>query len=759
MSAYSADIAAGKELTVQGFSQIILSATNESNETLWNTQQFNASRRSDFYLSLVLDGLAALQVLKQQIQDANNYENLLTLNLQDINTLNTDIQTYNGNVTPLAQPNLDAVNQAINQYNNNQISLAQLNTAIDTYNSNAASYNSQVVDVNSSISAFNSNATSTNQRVAIFNADSPDTTPYVGQTLDSETAAQMPILSNISASQSIPIPNVSFTPTTLDAVSNTMVPASSGNVDTLIQTLNDNYQAYLNNNQVLTSFLNDQSTQQNFVQFFLQDNNPTLPPSFYTPNAQPNLNSGGPSSAGPGGGLGSGVSLSTLITSLSNPLMSAIIDRSIFSASMDLESLPGTPTVVNHLQFLTSSLLAQVGLQAGSSAIGLLADRLTYLDPGSPSALVVVGTTLASEIALCISSGCVANGVNTVVAQAYPNLDSTAQAALASQLTAAIELILLQSAVLQLSQTLQAPQLSGQVLGTIPSAQALATSSTTVDVNTEALKSALASNLANQLNSSYDSANQLITDSVISAAIQQQSNNQAIVNELTQNGVSTQAAINTAAYAQSYVKAETLGRGTLDNSLSQERLQQSILSNQLVSQLTAGQSDITNRQLRDQLAQEFVNSGNTQEKALVSATLAVVGNGGISPTNLETLKSSLLQTATQKLAALGNSSSETNSIAHKLVSTILGPNVPGSQTSIRNLIDQRLQVLLKSNDAKFAEAVQASLTQFLEPNLELYAFADALRDPANTFLLCAQTGLMYAHPQPSNYQKSVDIIV
>jgi hypothetical protein len=55
--------------------------------------------------------------------------------------------------------------------------------------------------------------------------------------------------------------------------------------------------------------------------------------------------------------------------------------------------------------------------------------------------------------------------------------------------------------------------------------------------------------------------------------------------------------------------------------------------------------------------------------------------------------------------------------------------------------------------------VKANLTQFLEPTVELHSFADALRDPANTFLLCAQTGLMYNHQQPSNYIKSVDIIV
>lgn len=761
LSAYSADIAAGNELTIKQFSHIVLSATNENNTVIWNTEQFNATSRQEYYIALVLDGLAALEILRRQTQDIGEYKTIVSDNQVYVDQVNTNILYYNDNVTTLPPPNIATLNQAIDDYNNGDIDMDELNTAIDSYNNEVDYFNSQVDQANLDISNFNDQAAIYNQSVALINASRPPgIDPFVGQTLITETAAHMPTTPHITGSESGDIPHAAFTPTTLHTISNTMSPALA-NIDPILKNLNDKYTFYLENQLALsTAILQAQSSHTGFVQFYLQGIIPLLPPAFSSPAIQPALSAGGSGGTGGAGGAGSGVSLASIITSLSNPLMNAIIAQSIFAADMHLQSLPATSAAVAQLQFLSLSLLSQVGLQAGSLAVRLLANRLAFVDVRSSPVSVALGLTLASEISLAVSSGAIARAVKELLADAYPELNPEKRDTLSSQLTAAIELILLQSAVFQLSQTLKTPLLSSQLLGTLSSTQPLGlTSNPTVNTNPEALKSALARNLAAQLNTSYADATQLISHSLISAATQEQFDRQTIIDELVQKGVSNKDAVNTANYAQVYVKAEVSGRGLLDEVISQERLKQSILANPLVNQLVAGQSNMTNRDLRDQLAQQFVNSGNTQGNALLAATLAVVGNGGITPTDPEVLKSSLLQTATTRLAGLGNSSSETQGIANQLVSTVLGPNVPGSQTSLRDLIDERLQTLLKSGDQNLVNAVKTSLNNFLEPTTELYAFAESLRDPANTFLLCAQTGLMYSHPQPSNYLKSVDISV
>jgi hypothetical protein len=93
------------------------------------------------------------------------------------------------------------------------------------------------------------------------------------------------------------------------------------------------------------------------------------------------------------------------------------------------------------------------------------------------------------------------------------------------------------------------------------------------------------------------------------------------------------------------------------------------------------------------------------------------------------------------------------------VNTVLGPNVPGSQTSTRDLIDSRLKILIAGNDANTAEKARNSFQTFLAPTVELSVFADKLRDPANTFLYINQTGMMYSHPMPTNFKNSVDFLV
>jgi len=214
--------------------------------------------------------------------------------------------------------------------------------------------------------------------------------------------------------------------------------------------------------------------------------------------------------------------------------------------------------------------------------------------------------------------------------------------------------------------------------------------------------------------------------------------------------------LNAANLLQASIQAEIRGSAVLNQSFSSNELSKTILANELVSKITAGKSDITNRQVRDELANEFVVNGATKAEALTTATSLVVGPLG--PLGVQTDPSiSLYATGLDRIAGIGLGASESQAYANDLVSTVVGPSIPGSQTSIRDLITDRLDKVIKENDTDVSDKVKESMRKFNAPNLELYVFAEHLRDPANTLLYCAQTGIMYSNPTNNFNRGFVDI--
>lgn len=749
-SSYSNDIASGKQMNIVEFSSVILAATKEAEKTSWKVQQYNASSRKDLYNAVVQASLdrattiSTLVVVSAQYSEAYNQTDTSILNL------NPQITSYNSGNTS-EQNQINAVNAAIDSYNAGTISQAQLQVAINSYNGYVASRNVTINQTNTSINTFNSSVATTNesvyevnQRLAALGIDPlPAQDPY-GTIL-------APLSPLPDAPASPPAQRVNFTPQNLSLAVNTMDVRGKGEGTQLFRELFQPLADLFAHSSQTAAILQAQSAYQAYVQFFLQGDVPYLPPAFYT--LSPRLF--GASGAGPG----SGVALAGLIISAGNPLTEGIIANSIFQKNAAVFSRPQTPQVVNSIKYLSLQLLSHIGLLAGSPALRLLEGRLPFIDLRSSPVAMALGSAITSEIGSAVSQGILSKGVKGILSNAFPDISAENLNALALQLTTSSELFMLQVGLFQLAQVLNFPQLSGKVLSTLDSAQTLGISNNPLSPSdilpNVGFRDSISKNIAAQFDLSLSETRQILNLSINAAVVNGELNQQSLINNFIQNGLDSQQALNAANITQSYLQAEILSQGTLDSQVKSGLLAKSILTNELVNQILTAQPDINARELRDQLATNFISNGATLQEALTTATLAVTGNIGTPPTSLQALSQDLYNRAINGVAGLGLSNP--TAFAQELVSTVLGPNTPGSQTSIRELINERLNTLIQTNDANATEKIKENVRELLVPTLELYNLAERIRDPANTFLLCAQTGIMYSHNQPSNYLKSVDI--
>lgn len=758
-STYSTDIAGGKTLTIMGFSSVVLTATNEAQQVSFASQQYNDTSRKALYNALIESALNFLSVYKQFTAIASQYANAYNQDNTNINTANSSITAYN-NQTLADQTAINNLNAAINNYNDGSLSKADLQIAINTYNAYAAARNSSAVvtNANSAINTFNNNTNGINSQVALVNQELQNggVGPLPGQQAYGSTTTLMPTGVTFSGP---PMTTLSTTISNLPAVTNTMEPNGGGDGSGLATSLFTSFYNLFSTQFALTArILKSQSAYQGFVQFILQGNRPYIPTAFYTPTPRVNSDSGG------GGiGQGSGVSLTALITSLSNPLATAIIQQTIYSSQLSSEESPSPTAISQQLEYLRLRLLSQIGLQGGPSTLHLLAGRLPYLDLESSPVALAAGIGVAGETAQAVATGSIQTGIQAILSQAYPNLSTQNLNQLTAQLTASSELFLLGAGLFQLGQALQTPQLFGQVLSTLPSANQLgivnapsSASNGLSAADVTALKESLSQSLIAEQNVSQSVAQQIAGQAINASVVNGQLDQQSLINALIQSGADSQRAISAANQAYSYLQSEIISRRISDDTISRNLLNNSILSNELVQTLTANQSNVTNGQLRDQLAQQFIANGATNQQAVITATLAIAGVPGVAPISQSALRTQLNATALSQASGIG-SASDAQKIADALVSTVLGPNIPGSQTSLRDLIDTRLKTLIQVQDANVTEQVKETVRTFLKPTVELYVLAERLRDPANTFLLCAQTGIMYDHQMPSNFKKSVDI--
>jgi len=88
----------------------------------------------------------------------------------DITSINNDINAHNPGIEN-EQTEIQTLNDAINQFNDGLITAAQLQTAVNNYNSFKSGRDPQITSFNSSISTFNSNVPTYNATIDQINAD------------------------------------------------------------------------------------------------------------------------------------------------------------------------------------------------------------------------------------------------------------------------------------------------------------------------------------------------------------------------------------------------------------------------------------------------------------------------------------------------------------------------------------------------------------------------------------------------------------
>lgn len=806
LSAYSSDIAAGNSLTIVGFSKAVLSATNELNDTTWHVQEFNANSRNAMYEASTKEILSLIGLLDKLFNVTAIYSDVFKKVQTASDSLNGPIDDYNGNVNS-NNDQVKTLNLAIAKYNAGQINATQLQTVINDYNTYAQNRNFVTNLMNQGFINYNTNLNSDSQELQtiinelIERGISPSVLNKL--TLQPPYGSTIPPMPIVGPPPPSSMPLLTFQATKIPRVTNVMNPlAADNNGLDLATEIFAPYFELLKQLAFTTDFLQSQSDYSSFIQFFL-NNVPYLSSSFYqsTPDVQMS------SSAGESGGTGSGVSLSTIITSLSTSMMEGIVSQGKFTEAYGASIKAVAPRVVNELLYLGLGLLSTIGLQAGSPALRLLQGRLPFIDIRSSPVLAVLGLKVTGETAGAVSSEAITNGVKEILTKSFPNLDATSLNALAQKLASVIELFILQASLVQLAQVLNIPDLANQVFSTLPQAKTLNLGSPlsnadlqrasadilkqevmreeigrsvlNASINHAEVKHDLAKadaafsalindNLVSEdaateavilkdtVNHEVSNANilsrEIVTQAINNATINGDFNQKAVINTLVANGVSEQQAINAEITLQSFIKSEIVGKGILDQSVASNDLKQTLLRNEAVNKIVTDKPTITNRELRDQLVTQFIANGATAQEAIASATLLVTGKSITAVP--ESLSNILYDKGLSVIAGIGLSESQTKAFANEVVNTVLGPSVPGSQTSIRDLLDLKLSTLVQGEDMKTIQKVKESFDQFLAPSVEFYVFAQQLRDPGNTFI-----GIMYDHPKPTNFKNSVDIAV
>jgi hypothetical protein len=758
-SAYSADITAGNDLTIIRFSSIMLSATDQAAETSWQVQQYNATSRKDMYNASILQALDLAQIYSIFLKLATQYVKAAHSNKSLVISINNNISNYNNGITN-DQIQINTLNAAIAGYNAGTVTAAQLQTAINTYNAYAANRNASINNLNNQINAFNAAVTLSNAIIIQINQQLtaqgvPPQKLLKLQDKISTIAAFLPIA---TAPASPPMNSISFTSTFISPVANTMTPVKD--TDTGVELASAMFQPLFDlmagQFAITAAMLQNQSAFQGFVQFFLTNKLPFIPDAFYNPQ--------NPVSSS-GNDTGGSASSTALTTSLNSNFLEAILSQNQFLASVTRAEFDvNFSQVKRELQYLQSALLSQLGLQSGSTALRLLGDRLPFIDLRASPVASALGITLASEIGLAVNNGDINSPVKDILARAFPDIDAQSLNSLAKQLSATLGLSLSLTGLFQLGLALKNPQLLAQLISNIPNAAALGTnsaipSSILKDQQiAQLLQNALSTYLVSSANISLYAAQNDVKNALTAATnATSDAVAQTYADSLTQQGIEQQQAIASADLLQSIIRSETLARNILNQKVQSDSLSHSLLANQLISDIISQNPNLTYRQLRDNLAKEFEKNGASPPQAINVATLAITGNPlANAPISTNSTSTSLsisanLQTAAASLAVnLGLNPAQTDQLTTLLQTTV---------TNLQSQINENLNTLAKINNDKVTEKAKENFQTFLAPTLDLYVFAEKLRDPANTLVYCVQAGIMYAHPQSTNNTPGIEFYV
>lgn len=772
----------------------ILPYQDKLNEQQYEQQVQNILATKNMHLNAILTALG-LTALYSEITRLGNQQTNSTNTLNNaISTLNKEINNINNQLANTQNPpgedeaQIQAMNQAIEEYNAGTISTDDFNAAVATYESYIATRNptlSSLIDqLNTDIATYNTAVQKYNDSLAGINA--------LREGLGLDPLPVQPFMTNplnlLPDQQGIPpLPPPDPTNPTLplipDEVPVDTVPKvpQPGSTTTLVnQIFTPLFNSQFNSSLSFTNFLQMLIRHRDFVNYYLRGTVLSLPDAYILPKPQVFLT---PSQGA--ASTFSGVGLATLVTGLQSTALDRILSQGIFQKVISDQNSPVPSKLVNQLALYEIRLLTLLGLNTGIQMNGIIPFNNTESYPNN----IALGLSFAGQINNLVAEGTTAEAVQQFLQNNFPNLTKAQLQELGLNLTAGLNLSLLQVATLVLAQTLGIPGLPTAVASNVtglPSTNSIlnleGASEKEVLENPVSIAN-IKANLSDQLLAlgaiqDEEQANTIANDainnalnqqSVIDASTLQASLQQELINQGINAAAANQAADNT----KGYVLAESTAQYLLDLTVNQNVLNASTLKAQIeAAGATISNDAITRilsvsaanqRELRDRIAQELITEGIKQQDAIAIATKAVVGQETV---NLQAVSASDLanEIADKVIAQLTpvTGATEAQSIANQLVSTLIGS--PTEQladdirnpNSILNQINGQVQHLQKLNNVQVNQAIKENFHTFMKPNIDLFAFNNKIIDPGYNLIYSMFTGLMYQHDMPKNFLRSVD---
>lgn len=773
------------DISIITLAQLLSSTRIEHDAQIWLQQQQNAVAFRNLYLTNSISAADFAALIGQVSTIANQMAALYNGTSGAVGALNNVISNYNTNSTLTQdQAQVNAMNQATQTYNQavadfnaGTITQAQYQAAVTAYQSARTTYNTYanahnssdlVTQTNQLLSDYNQGVAELNQQIELVNSSIGNT--GIPPLSEQETYNATASLSNQ--------PGVTDPPTILPTL---VVPTALPNAVLTVSPAVNNPQDILNNylfpimNEfigVLITSLNYAQVYSNyneFLQFYLQGFVPTILPSFI--NELPVALLAG----GPGGiGAGSGVSLITFIVSIHNPLLSGIIDQSIFRT---LTYQFSNPNNINNLLSTIGEFNLRVMRQlALQSALKSLPTAVNF----NPSTIdLALGLSFANQVGAIIDSGKISDAIHDILTQAFPNVPANSLSDLAKQLASASELLYLEVAISQLGQALNNPTLFGQILGSLENVNVTPASSQQIaltdvihnPISIGFLKNTLANSIVRRQASQNRATNLGQTQQTVNQAVNATVNNSRIttVDQFRQS-LQDRLGRNAANVASGYLNSEIHSNYLLDTSAYTNRINQSNLVDRLVNQnidanvaskavssAITPNEEVSYRTLRDRLATSLVREGSVDEgEALLIATKALI-TPSVHPIPSGSLRSTL---AANVSSVLGTQSGVGNvqNVTNQVVDTIAGSdNTATAHQSLRSRLESHLAHVINRQNIKLSQTLDNHLRSFQLPTLSLYVFNNTLRDPANTLVKAVYSPVFYGHPLPSNFQKTIDI--
>ncbi|MBA3815894.1 MAG: hypothetical protein H0X29_05125 [Parachlamydiaceae bacterium] len=763
---------------------INLSVQN-SKERILGDDNLDISSFRGIHTGAILTAEALLKLQDALIDIGAKMATLYDQQVSDASAANSSITSYNSStstITTTDQDNIDKMNLATAAYKASEKTDADKTT----YNKAIADYNKYVNTTR--VNNYNTAKNSFSSDLDIYKTAIDAQNANIDAINELRQIAGIPDLPHVvAATPTIPAQTtMPAAPSTTNAVklANATVPADIASIDTppvppTGQELVDQYATPLSNSILpsassLDTFITQMTQYRDYQRYYLgplAGKISTLPNSYVDQKSEVFIDESIKV------GSGAGVSMASMIAGLSSPNLSRVLSNSIANEAALKTTAPLTTDTLNEIRLINLTLLSRAGLGSSIPAFSLLSERLAFMDAQSPSIKIALSLGLALQISTLSNSADLQQAILNRLIAANPSTDPVKLAGLGATLTAASNLSLALFAVSQLAQSLNSPELTGQVLGLINtpatnSALESASITTTSDVlnnplSASSLKADLASTLASDGTRSQNNAED-IAKGIIFDDIKNESELKDSINEqLIQAGISSTDATALANQAAEFIRSEINSRNILDTKVESEIIQSDNLNKQLrdagvnADIIAKVVPNITNatftsqRELRDGITKNLTDSGLALEEARRIATDVVRNDQSAELIHTPVSDTQLAQNIAKNVTdntSVDLGANQSQQLASTLINTLIGNEIT-HPLSITNIIRTNLQALSAIDDVQMADTMRA----FIKPSVDLFSFNQRILDPANSLVLSTWTGLMYS--SEFKHTASIDIIV